>query len=49
MAGPCFVGALFARKGYKIANTKSGIKVNINLGHLPEPWMGPEALRLKRH
>jgi len=37
------IGALLKKKGYKIKNAKSGIKVNIYLGPLPEPWKGPGA------
>jgi hypothetical protein len=38
---------LILKKGYEITNTKSGIKLNIYLGPLPEPWKRPRALRLK--
>jgi len=40
-------GHIKKKKGHKITNIKSGVKVNINLGPLPEPWKGPRALRLK--
>jgi len=29
------------RNEYKITNTKLGMKVNIYLGPIPQPWKGP--------
>jgi hypothetical protein len=33
------------RNEYKITNTKLGMKVNIYLGPIPQPWKGPVQVR----
>jgi hypothetical protein len=41
----CSFGGLLYEKEYKIMNTELGIKVNIHLESLPEPWKGPMQVR----